>query len=125
MGGPGKIVLFRNGPEGLIPVFPLMYVSGVRLQREFEETKIKRSSSLTITTPREKNTEVAKIAEFLSNFLNISMSSIDEAVSGYPVAMHISLNASRHIQITFMLLPETVEVGPRVTLSHVVWEARN
>jgi rRNA maturation protein Rpf1 len=124
-GGPGKIVLFQNGPEGLIPVFPLMYVSGVRLQREFEETKTKHSSSLTITTPREKTTEVAKIAEFLSNFLNISMSSMDEAVSGYPIAMHISLNASGHIQITFMLLPENVELGPRVTLSHVVWEARN
>jgi len=123
-GGPGKITLFRNGPEGLIPVSPLMYISGIRLQREFEETKTKYIPLLTITTVQEKTTEVTKIAESLSNFLNISMSSMDEAVSGYPVAMHISLNASRHIQITFILLPESVEVGPRVTLSHVLWETK-
>ena len=123
-GGPGKVALFQNGPDGLIPVSPIMYVSGIRLRREFEETKTKHIPSLTISTPQEKNTEVTKIAESLSNFLNISMSSTDEAVSGHPVAMHISLNASRHIQITFILLPETVEVGPRVTLSHVLWETK-
>ncbi|MDH5712455.1 MAG: hypothetical protein OEY83_00755 [Candidatus Bathyarchaeota archaeon] len=122
MGGPGKIVLFQTGPEGLIPVSPLMYIAGIRLQREFEGTKTKPIQSLTITTPPEKTTQVAKIAEFLANFLNISMSSMNEAVSGYPAAMHISLNASRRIQITFMLLPEIVEAGPSVTLSHVLWE---
>ena len=120
--GPGKIELFQTGSEGLISVSPLMYVAGIRLQREFEGTKAKPIRSLTITTPPEKTAQVAKIAEFLSNFLNIPMSSMDEAVSGYSAAMHITVNASRRTQITFMLLPETVEVGPRVTLSHVVWE---
>jgi len=124
-GGPGKIELFQIGPEGLIPVSPLMYIRGIRLQREFEVTKAKPIRSLTITTPLEKTSQVTKIAEFLSNFLNIPLSSMDEAVSEYSAAMHITLNASRHIQITFMLLPETVEMGPRVTLSRVVWETKN
>jgi len=121
-GGPGKMELFQTGPEGLIPVSPLLYIAGIQLQREFEGTKAKPIRSLTITTPPEKPPQVAKIAECLSNFLNISISSMNEAVSRYSAAMHISLNASHHHQITFMLLPETVEVGPRVTLSHVVWE---
>jgi len=120
-GGPGKMELFQTGPAGLIPVSPLMYIAGIQLQREFK-VKTKSIRSLTLTTPPEKNHQVAKIAECLSNFLNISMSSMNEAVSEYSAAMHISLNASHHAQITFMLLPETVEVGPRVTLSHVVWE---
>ncbi|NIR87874.1 hypothetical protein GWO13_10110, partial [Candidatus Bathyarchaeota archaeon] len=102
--GPGKIELFKVGPEGLISVSPLMYISGIRLQREFEGTKTKPISSLTITTPTDKVTEVTKIAELLSEFLNVSMSLINEAVSRYPAAMHISLNASRHTQITFILL---------------------
>lgn len=120
-GGPGKIELFQTGPEGLIPVPPLIYVSGIRLQREFE-AKAKPVRSLTITTPPEKTPEVVKIARSLSSFLNIPLLPIDEAVSRYPASMHVSLNASRCIQATFMVLPETVEVGPRVTISHVVWE---
>jgi rRNA maturation protein Rpf1 len=121
-GGPGKIELFQIGPEGLIPIFPLMYIAGIRLKREFEGIKAKPITSLTITTPPEKNPQVAKIAEFLSNFLDIPLSSMDEAVSEYSAAMHISLNASCRTQITFMLLSENVEVGPRVTISHLVWE---
>ena len=119
-GGPGKIEFFQIGPEGLIPFSPLMYVAGIRLQREFEGTKTKSISSLTIITPPEKKPQITKIAEFLSKFLNIPILSMNEAVSEYPAAMHVSLNASRQTQITFMLLPENVEVGPRVTLSHTV-----
>jgi len=120
-GGPGKIELFQVGAEGLICVPPRMYIAGVRLQREFD-VKTKSIQSLTITTSPEKNPQVAKVSELLSSFLSIPMSSMDEAISVYSAAMYISLNASRHIQVTFMLLPETVEVGPRFTLSHVVWE---
>ncbi len=121
-GGPGKIELFQTGPEGLIPVFPMMYVAGIRLKREFEGIKTKPITSLTITMPPEKTPQVAKIAEFLSNFLDLPLLSMDEAVSEYSAAMHISLNASRRTQITFMLPSETVEVGPRVTISHLEWE---
>jgi len=124
-GGPGKIEFFQTGTEGLIPASPPMCIADIRLQREFEGTKAKPIQSLTITTPIEKNPQVTNIAEFLSNFLNIPMSSMDEAVLSYSATMHISLNASRRTQITFMLLPETVEVGPCVILSHVVWETED
>ncbi len=121
-GGPGKIEFFQTGPGGLFPVSPMMYIAGMRLQREFEGTKAKPIQTLTITTPLEKNPQVVKIAEFLSNFLDIPMLSMDEATSRCSAAMHISLDPSRRTQITFMLLPDAVEVGPRVTLSRVVWE---
>jgi len=100
----------------------MMYVAGIRLKREFEGIKTKPITSLTITMPSEKNPQVAKIAEFWSNFLGIPLLSMDEAVSEYSAAMHISLDASCRTQITFMLLSETVEVGPRVTISHLEWE---
>jgi len=120
-GGPGKIELFQNGSEGLIPVPPLMYVSGIRLQREFE-VKAKPVRSLTLTTSPEETPEVVKIAKSLSSFLNIPLLPLDEAASRYLASMHVSLNASRGIQVTFMIFPESVEVGPRVAMSHVVWE---
>ena len=122
-GGPGKIKLFLTEPTGLSPVPPLMHVAGIRLQREFEaETKPVRS--LVVTTAQENSPEAMKVAEHLSNFLNFPMSSINETASKYQASMHVSHNSSGRIQITFMLLPQMVEIGPRITISRVVWEAR-
>jgi len=120
-GGPGKIELFRVESAGLTPVPPLMYVAGIKLQREFEAgTKVLRS--MAVTTAPENPSEVTKIAENLSNFLNFPIFSIDEAASKFQASMHVSYNASGRIQITFMLLPQMVEIGPRITISRVVWE---
>lgn len=120
-GGPGKIKLFQVEPAGLTPVPPVMYVAGIRLQREFE-AGTKAVKSLAVTTTPENPPEITKIAENLSNFLNFPSSSIDEAVSEYKASMHVSHNASGRIQITFLLLPRMVETGPRIVISRVVWE---
>jgi len=120
-GGPGKIKLFRVEPAGLIPVPPLMYVAGIKLQREFE-AKTKAVRSLALTTSPGNPPEVTKIAGHLSNFLDFPLSSIDEAASKYQASMHVLHNALGRIQITFMLLPQMVETGPRITISRLVWE---
>ncbi|KPV64305.1 MAG: putative Brix domain-containing ribosomal biogenesis protein [Candidatus Bathyarchaeota archaeon BA2] len=120
-GGPGKINLFRVEAAGLTSVHPLMYVAGIRLQREIE-AEAKAVRSLVVTTAPKNSPEVTKIAENLSNFLNFPLSSIDEAASKYQASMHVSHNASGRIQITFMLLPQMVETGPRIIISRVVWE---
>ena len=120
-GGPGKIKLFRIEPTGLIPVPPLMYIAGIRLQREFE-AKTKHVRSLVVTTELENPPETVRIAERLSDFFNLPRLSIDEAATKYHASMHVSLNASCRTQITFMLLPQMVEIGPRATLSKLVWE---
>ena len=118
-GGPGKIKLFRVEPTGLIPVPPTMYVAGIRLQREFETKAVR---SLAVTTAPGNPPEAMKIAEYLSDFLDFPLASIDEAVSNYKASMHLLHNASGRIQITFMLLPQMVEIGPRIIISRVVWE---
>jgi rRNA maturation protein Rpf1 len=120
-GGPGKIKLFRIEPNGLITVPPLMYVASVRLQREFE-VKTKHVRSLVVTTEPENPPEIVRVAERLSDFFNLPRLSIDEAARKYQASMHVSLNASRRTQITFMLFPQMVEIGPRITLSKLVWE---
>lgn len=120
-GGPGKIKLFRMEPTGPVPVPPLMYVAGIRLQREFG-AKTNHVRSLVVTTELESLPETARIAERLSDFFNLSRLSIDEAATKCKVSMHVSLSASRRTQITFMLFPQMVEIGPRITLSRVVWE---
>ena len=121
-GGPGKIKLFQAGPQGLKLVPPLIFVGDIRLQRELEGVRVKPVRSLTITTSHEKSPQVAKIAESFSRFLNVPASTTDAAASRCKAAMHVSSGASAQIQITFMLLPEAMEIGPRITVSHLLWE---
>lgn len=122
-GGPGKIELFQVGSEGLNPVPPLLYVAGVRLQREFK-TRTRPIRSVAVTITPEVSPEIVKIAESLANFLKVPLSSVGEAASRYQASMRLSLNDTGHIQITFLLFPGAIEVGPRITLSHALWEKR-
>jgi len=122
-GGPGEIKLFQVAPEGLILVPPLIFVRGIQLQRELQGVRVKPVRSLTLTTSHEKSPQVAKVAESLSRFLNVPTIPTDVEASRYEAAMHVSSGASAQIQITFMLLPQAMEIGPRITISHVVWEA--
>jgi U3 small nucleolar ribonucleoprotein protein IMP4 len=124
-GGPGKIEFFKIEQEGLVPVPPIMYVSSIKLQREFDRAKIKPVRSLIITMSSENSNEIIRIARSLSNFLNVPLSQRNKAVSKSKTSMHISTDDLYRTQVTFMLfLPENVEIGPRITLSHVAWEIK-
>ena len=116
-----KINLFRISSTGLTSVPPLMLISGIRLRREFkEETRHNRSSA--ITTEPEDSAELRKIAERMSQYFGLPVLSVDEAAQKYGASMHIYFDSSRHLQITFMRLQRMVEIGPRVTLSKLIWK---
>ena len=119
-GGPGKINLFRVSSTGLKPIPPLMLLSEIRLRREFEEgTRRLRSSVITVEP---KTSELERIAGNLSNYFGLPVLTLDEASEHHRVSMHFSFNSSQHTQIMFMLLERMVEIGPRVTLSKLIWE---
>jgi U3 small nucleolar ribonucleoprotein protein IMP4 len=120
-GGPGKINLFRISSTGLTSVSPLMLISGIRLRREFKEVT-RRTRSSAITFEPEDSAELERIAGRLSQYFSLPVLSVDEASRKYGASMHFSFDSSRHIQITFMLLSRMVEIGPRVTLSKLIWE---
>jgi len=122
-GGPGRVRLFRVGSGGLALVPPVLRLAGVRLQREFE-ARTRPTRSLVVTVPSEAPPETRRIAEALADFLGVSASTMGEAAPERSVSMHVSPDPSHRARITFLLLPEAVEVGPRLTLSHVDWEAR-
>jgi U3 small nucleolar ribonucleoprotein protein IMP4 len=120
-GGPGKINLFQLSSTGLKPVPPLMLISGIRLRREFEEGR-RCAPSSAITLEPEDSAELTRIAGRMSKYFGLPVMSLDEACKNNRSSMHFSFDSSRHIQITFMLLSRMVEIGPRVTLSKLIWE---
>ena len=120
-GGPGKINLFRISSTGLKSVPPLMLLSGIRLQREFGEGT-RRARSSVITVEPKISPELEQLAGCLSQFFGLPAISLDEASECHRASMHFSFDSSRRTQITFMLLERMVEIGPRATLSKLVWE---
>jgi rRNA maturation protein Rpf1 len=121
-GGPGKINLFQVSSTGLKSVPPLMLISGIRLRREFEEVT-RRARSSAITLEPEDSPELIRIAGRLSQYFDLPVLSADEASRKYSASMHFSFDSSRRLQITFIRLQRMIEIGPRVTLSKLVWEA--
>jgi rRNA maturation protein Rpf1 len=120
-GGPGKINLFQISSTGLKPVPPIMLIRGIRLRRELRKGR-RHARSSAITMEPEDSTELTRIAERLSKFFGLPVLSLDEACKNHRASMHFSFDSSLHLQITFMLLSRMVEIGPRVTLSKLIWE---
>jgi len=119
-GGPGKIQLFFMKETSLTPVPPLIYIRGIKLRREFE-IKMKKVQSSVITISPESSFHGEKIAVVLARFFNIPVLSVEQAGSRYSASMHVSANNSSRITITFVLLPEFREVGPRIGLAKVAY----
>jgi len=106
----------------LLSVPPILYIAGIRLQRDFAAKRLKPIHSVVITKSVGDSLE---IADSLSEIFSIPVLSEKEALAKYPVAMHVSRDATRRVQITFMLLPQKVEIGPRITLRRVMGNQTN
>jgi len=124
-GGPGKIEFFEVRQDGLEAVPPIIYLRNVKFRRDFGEKMLKgrRIKSIAIAVSPSESFEVKKIEKAFSVFFGISSLSLDEAVNRkYDAVMQILADSSNCIAITFRLVPELVEVGPRIGISHLVWE---
>jgi rRNA maturation protein Rpf1 len=121
-GGPGRIGFYQVSASGLVSVFPILHVAGIRLQREFGHVKLRSTRFEAIVVSSEGEEEIIKVANSLSSFFNVPAFLVNKKPYNYPLEMHISYNATRRIQITFIDTFRNVEVGPRITLSQVVWE---
>ena len=119
--GPGKINLYKIASNGLKQVPPFMLMSEICLRREFKEVA-RRVRSSVITLEPEDSAELKKFAGHLSQFFDLPILSMNEAKGKHGAAMHLSFDSKRRVQTTFMLLQRMVEIGPRITLSKLVWE---
>ena len=126
-GGPGKIQFFNVSEKGLRLIPPLIYLKRVKLQREFPEAKPKGRGikSLALAVSRSLSVEVKKLEDALSKFFGIQIVSYEESVKGYDALMQIMPEQQGFLAVTFRLIPEMVEVGPRIGISHLIWEVDN
>ena len=124
-GGPGKIQFFYLDAKGLKAIPPLVYLQGVKFRRDFRENmpRGRRIRNIAMKPSLNQDVERKKFEEMLANFFEIPFLSVDEAVNnGYDAIMQISQEALNRTKIAFMLLPEQVEIGPQIIVSHLIWE---
>jgi rRNA maturation protein Rpf1 len=125
-GGPGKIELFQIR-EGLQQVSPLIYVKGVKLRREFD-TKVKRVQAYAIVICNEDDGELQKISGAISEFIQLPQKRVNDVrkteFRKRRIVFCIERDKEMQILFTFRLLPQLIEVGPRIRLSHLIWEVK-
>lgn len=124
-GDSGKIEFFRISAKGLDVIPPLIYVKSVKLRRDFKEDmpRGRRIKSIAIEASKTPSLEVKRLENVLSEFFNIPVFSFKEICDReFDAAMQISADPSNRMIITFKLVPELVEIGPQIRVSHLVWE---
>ena len=121
-GGPGKIELYHvDGKLRLIP--PLVYLRGVKLRREFQTMpRGRRIKSVAIAASPKLSQDVGRFEKAFSDFFSLPIVSREDEYRGYDAIMQIATNPAGEIVATFRLLPENVEIGPRMRISHLIWD---
>lgn len=122
-GGPGKIELFKLEMGKPQPTPPLIYLKSVKLQREFGTMpKGRRIKTTAILASSGLSQENAKLMKTFSEFFTIPIvSSLDE-YRGVNAIMQFSTSLTGETVTTFRLLPENFEIGPRMKISHLIWD---
>lgn len=124
-GGPGKIELYEVGEGGLKPIPPLIYVRSVLLRRNFKAIPHgKRIKSIALETDETISRETRRLEEALSNFFSIPIVKHEAAQEGFDAVMQVK-ESHQGLNITFSLTPKMVEIGPRIRISHLIWDLKS
>lgn len=127
-GGPGKIEFYEVEDRKIKLLTPIIYVRGVRLQRNhklfFRKLQVK-PKSLSIIKPLSKDLEAQKLAEAFAKIFKVPIiSPTEDTISESDVSMKIYRDSGGKLRITFISnLHSGVEVGPEIFIRHIIWEA--
>lgn len=124
-GGPGKMKFFKVD-EKLIAFPPVMFIRGVKLQREFRKFKPKAFNSVALATSEEVDSEVKELVTALAHFFEFQIVSLKDAASKhFNGCLLVSRDPAQRIRLTFLIVPSLSEVGPRLTLSKLAWRTED
>lgn len=124
-GGPGRIRLFEISDGSFWERSPRLYVSGVKLRREYKiprDIVDKTINSLFLDASETVDEEVERFRLSIAEFLNLpAIRSLSEALN-YEACIRISSGVDSWAYISFHLLSGNIEIGPRIKISHVAWD---
>lgn len=114
------INFFSLSPTGLKIIYPKIVLSEIKLRREFNNvTKRKFSTSITINS---MNSDLENLSKSISTFLDLPITTSYKTTKKEFISMHFSLTSNKKLQITFLILNQMIEIGPRLTISKLIWK---
>lgn len=124
-GGPGRIRLLRIIDGKMRECAPRLYISGIKLKREFtasKEISRKLVKCVFLDLGEISNVEVERLASSLSEFFEVPTFKVEEAPSNYDAYLRFTSGEDCLACISFHALPSNAEIGPRIKISHVAWQ---
>lgn len=120
----GKIELFEINQSGLKVIPPTIYSRDIELSKDRRVTHTGRKiRSIAIMTSKDSFSEINRFERALSQFLDIPILSFRQVdMDKLDAVVQVSHDCSEGLIVTFRLLPEFIEFGPNIKLSHLVWE---
>lgn len=123
-GGPGRMRFFTVSSEVFREIPPRLYISGVKLRREFDvprERVKERINLLFLDVGKKADPEVEKLRLSISEIFGLPTFRDAAEAMGYEACMRIDSGKDCWAYLSFFLMPSGVEVGPRIKISHAVW----
>ena len=120
-GGPGRMRLYKIENGKIIQIPPQIYIRGIKLQREFRRGE-RTVKSLVLKGVSDESSETMRLADAFSSFLNIPVMDVKKASHKPEAVMQIRRVEDGLISLSFFSLPNMIEIGPRVTISHLIWD---
>ncbi|MEM1586868.1 MAG: hypothetical protein QXX99_05335 [Candidatus Bathyarchaeia archaeon] len=124
-GGPGRIRFFRITDDGFTETPPRIYISGVKLRREFNIPRewVKRKINLLfLETGEEKSLDEVEFRSSIADFFGTPMLKGGAETLGYEAYMNVAAGEDCWAVISFFCLPSKTEIGPRIKISHILWD---
>jgi rRNA maturation protein Rpf1 len=124
-GGPGKIEFYKPLNRELKLLSPLIYLKGVKLQREYQVRWDKlKIAPLEVHMVKPLSGEATKLAEALSGFFGVQrwVDSPEEPIRGR-IYVEILRLKDQSLKITFYSTVNSrlVEIGPALKFRHLIW----
>lgn len=120
-GIPGKLEFYKPYSRGLKLLPPLIYIKGVKLQRDYRlvwrKLRLRPKTLLTLKSPRE---EALKAAEALSKYFGSEGWAEDVKPEEGVVYLEVGGKPS-YITFHSTVKGEVVEIGPLLTIRHLIW----
>jgi len=120
-GNPGAIRFHRLILKNLALIPPIMYITGAKLQREYDY-RGKSLRSLAIALESSSSETIQRLAHTLSRFTNSPIIYDELQISEFEGAMIISSTAIHEAKITFTSPPYIKNIGPSFVTKRLKWD---
>lgn len=118
--GVGQVSFFTFGSNGLVVFSPRLLLSNILLRRDFGQPMRRKATAVTVDL--KDLGELESVGKRFSEFFGLPFLTTKQAYREHDVSLHLMVDSSKNLRVTFIGLERMFEIGPQVTVSKLVWD---